>query len=205
MKERIFLSITITLVLITIFYWTIIAGFLMSMSFFISSLAFANLFSQNKPSLIHYNQNDLLCHFKVWLWSYLNLYNRPGLLLALDVQSTNQTTRRTQGHQSVCYPQGPSSSITHQCWSQLSWHHLGSPSQATVAWRSGFTRCPALSWVLSLWFTLEYNRLLFLSIQLPWLYLHNFPTSAPWTQKLFLVLVPSLRFDFLFSGNFSSR
>lgn len=55
--------------------------------------------------------------------------------------------------------------------------------------------------VLILWFTFEYNRPLFLSIQTI-LTIHNFPTSAPWTQKLFLVLGPSLSFDFLSSRKF---
>lgn len=77
------------------------------------------------------------------------------------------------------------------------------PSQATVAWWSGFTWCPALSWVFSF-----YDSHLSIighsssASKLSWLYLHNFPTSAPWTQKLFLVLGPSLSFDFLSSRKF---
>lgn len=77
------------------------------------------------------------------------------------------------------------------------------PSQATVAWWSGFTWCPALSWVFSL-----YDSHLSIighsssASKLSWLYLHNFPTSALWTQKLFLVLGPSLSFDFLSSRKF---
>lgn len=60
--------------------------FLMSSSFPILPLAFSNLFSERKkkkqvePSFTNYNPNDMLHHFEVQLWSYLNVYFKYNCL-----------------------------------------------------------------------------------------------------------------------------
>lgn len=78
-----------------------------------------------------------------------------------------------------------------------------SPSQATVAWLIRVLRCPSCHGCSHSWFTLEYNRLLFLKASDYPDYIYTTFQHQPHELKSSSwCWFPAWVFDFLFSGNF---